>query len=246
MPHGRGRRRPCHPDGTRRRPSVRWPSAVAFHRIKGRWALPGGFVLPDEDLDGRPPGGSSARRPAYSKYPATSSSWPPTGSPRTRPEGAGDRVAYLAMAPDLPVPSAGKRRGRPPTWLPVDRLIGHAGLRPRPDPDRRRRAGPGQARVHAAGRSVLRGDVHRSPSSGGSTEARFGESSSTPGTSDRKVTTTKGFVRATGHGADEGWRSTGTVVPGRGYVGAPPATHAVERSIGVPIEAHRCRPIHCG
>jgi 8-oxo-dGTP diphosphatase len=89
--------------------------------FKGRWALPGGFVRPEENL------GQAARRElaeeAGLKLGAVhleqlGSYGEPDRDPRMRTV----TVAYLALAPDLPAPQAGGDAAAA-EWLPVDRLL---------------------------------------------------------------------------------------------------------------------------
>ncbi|MFJ8587930.1 NUDIX domain-containing protein [Streptomyces sp. NPDC093595] len=105
--------------------------------FQGRWALPGGFVRPDEDL------GTAAAR-ELSEETGLCAHEPGTplpaegngahleqlatyGDPKRDPRMRVVSVAHLALAPDLPAPRAGGD-AHSARWAPVEDLLQEAGF----------------------------------------------------------------------------------------------------------------------
>jgi len=96
--------------------------ALAIRRgeppYRGRWALPGGFVRPDEDL----PDAAARELAEETNVHAYLEQLATYGGPKRDPRARVVTVAYLALAPELPTPQAGTDAADA-RWLPVDELL---------------------------------------------------------------------------------------------------------------------------
>ena len=92
---------------------------------QGRWALPGGFVRPDEDLE------STARRELAEETGLATErihleQVATYGAPDRDPRGRVVSVAYLALVPDLPAPVAGSDAASA-SWVDATEVLDDSG-----------------------------------------------------------------------------------------------------------------------
>lgn len=188
--------------------------------FKGQWALPGGFVLPDEDLPG-----AAAREldeeTGLADVAGHLEQLATYGAPGRDPRGRVVSVAYLAIVPDLPVPTAGTDAADA-AWHPTDDIkrstLAFDHDRILADGIERARAKLEYSPLAASfcGREFTVGELRRVY------EAVWGQSLD-PRNFHRKVTGTAGFVVATGRTTNrDGGRPARLFRRGRAAVLHPP------------------------
>jgi 8-oxo-dGTP diphosphatase len=163
---------------------------------RGRWALPGGFVHLDEDLD------KAAERELHEETGVRTSAGhleqlATYGAPKRDPRGRVVTVAYLALLPDLPTPTAGSDAAGA-AWRDVASL-------------RRKELAFDHDRILADGVERARAKLEYTPLASAFCPAEFTVAELRtvyeivwgtpidPRNFHRKVTTTDGFVEPTGH-----------------------------------------------
>ena len=164
----------------------------------GRWALPGGFIRPGEDLP------EAAARELDEETGLTGrvhiEQLASYGAPERDPRMRIVSISYLAFAPDLPDPPGGLGRGG--RRLASGRPAAGARVRPRAHPRERPGARTRQAGVHTAGHRV-RGREFTISELRAVYETVWGVPLHA-GNFHRKILSVPGFVESTGETTESG------------------------------------------